>query len=109
MNGTKMLCRVFDKYENGYVTVGDVLKRMPSFLGCIAIIGYYIYGLYAWMYIGLDQVRKYEGISQVFTGFAMSTSFILTLAFIASIAIVSIIYIYTEIEDIKIVSCKKDK
>ena len=107
MNTTKLLCKYFDEDEKGYVTIGDILKYSPLITLTLFGIGYYIYGVYEWLFTDYVIVGPISLIG-FFNDFAFMWGIFLTVVACIIVCVLILIWIYILIEDIKIVSCKKD-
>lgn len=108
MNITKILCRLFDEQEKGYVTIGDILKTIPTLTLCIIVLMVYLYGLYEWLFVGFTAYSDPNTLLEVFTGFAIVASAVVTCIAVIVTLLIICIAIYEMIEDIKVVSCEKD-
>jgi len=108
MNTTKWLCENFDQYDKGYVTIGDVFKFVPLVISVLFCIGYYIYGMYEWLFIDYVIVGPIT-LLNVFNDFAFMWAHCLTFLGSVIIGCLILVWIYKSIEDVKVVSCKKDE
>ena len=109
MNITKILCKSFDEYDKGYVTIGDILRTLPYIIGCILVIGTYLYGIYRWIFTGFSPYENPTSAYEYFTGFIMVSSALISCIILFIIIVVSVAWLYEQIEDIKVVSCKRDE
>lgn len=107
MNTTKLLCKHFDEYDKGYVTLGDILKHLLLITFILFGIGYYIYGVYEWLFTDYVIVGPISLIG-FFNDFAFMFGIFFTVVACIIVCVLLGIWIYVSIEDIKVVSCKKD-
>ena len=72
------------------------------------VIGVYLYGVYKWLTCGFEPYTDPSNMIEVFTGFTMIAVAAVTSVIVILIGIWFMCVVYERIENIKVVSCKKD-
>lgn len=112
MTITHKLCLRYDDEDKGYVTIGDILAKLAKDGMPVALVAWYIYGLYLvfveqWYNMFLYPIQSDGTNALIGTNTLIAVFNTITLAFFTIVLLIGAAVVLVHIGNMRVVRCRR--